>query len=118
MKNLEMRLNIMSERLSIVIPIQLKSRIDELKNKLNLDQSSLIRILLNEAISEKEIEISISEYKKGRITLGEAVLFSKTDYWTYLSLLRDRKIPVNIDEEDHEREIQKVHKKDYKKFIS
>ena len=51
----------MSERLSIIIPKKLKSRLDVLKDRMHLDQSSLIRYLLNIAIEEKEIE-SLSDY--------------------------------------------------------
>ena len=108
----------MSERLSIIIPKKLKSRLDVLKDRMHLDQSSLIRNLLNVAIEEKEIEFAIQEYQKGRITLGEAVLLANTDYWTLLDILHDRGIPANIDIEDQLKEIQQVKEKKYQKFMN
>ena len=107
----------MSERLSILIPEDLKKRIDALKKKVHLDQSSLIRILLHQAIEEQELEFAIKEYQKGQITLGEAVLFARKDYWTFLNILHERKIPASIDEMDHLAEIKDIKNEDYKKFL-
>lgn len=118
MKDLEMRWKKVSERLSIVIPKDLKKRLDQLKKRLNLDQSTLIRILINQAIEEKEFELAIAEYQKGQITLGEAVLLANTDYWTMVSILHDRGIAANIDSEDHLKEIGAIHKKEYKKYMN
>ncbi|MHA1521763.1 MAG: UPF0175 family protein [Promethearchaeota archaeon] len=107
----------MSERLSIIIPIKLKSRIDILKKRMHLDQSSMIRSLLTVAVEEKEIEFAIQEFQKGRITLGEAVVLSNTDYWTLLDILHDRGIPANIDVEDQIKEIQQIKEKGYQRFL-
>ena len=107
----------MSERLSIIIPKKLKSRLDILKKRTHLDQSSLIRSLLIGAVEEKEIEFAIQEFQKGRITLGEAVLLSNIAYWTLLDILHDRGIPANIDIEDHIKEIQEIKTKEYRKFM-
>ena len=107
----------MTERLSILIPTSLKTRIDNLKKKMHLDQSSLIRILINQAIEENELDLAIAEYQKGRITLGEAVLMAHTDYWTLIDLLHDRGIAANIDSDDHAAEIESIRNKDYQKYL-
>lgn len=68
-------------------------------------------------MTEKEIEIAINEYQKGRVTLGEAVLLAKIDYWSFLDILHERKIAANIDENDHIKEIEKIKQGDYKDFL-
>ncbi|MFO8020242.1 MAG: UPF0175 family protein [Promethearchaeia archaeon] len=108
----------MNKKVSVEIPGGLKQRIDELKKKMQLDLETLLRLLLHDAVAEKEIDLAIQEYQKGHVTLGEAVLIANTDYWTFLDILHDRKISANINEQDHKREIQKVRNKEYRKYIN
>ena len=116
-KNLEMRYDAMSEKVSIKLPIRLKRRIDDLKEKMHLDESSLISLLLHDAVAQKEIDMALEEYRKGKISLGEGVLMAKTDYWTFLDILHERKVPANINENDHIKEIKKIQGKKYKQYL-
>ncbi|MHA1732501.1 MAG: UPF0175 family protein [Promethearchaeota archaeon] len=106
-----------SERLSLVISKELKKKIDDFKERLHLDQSSLIRLLLEDALSEKLLEYAINEYREGRVSLGQAVQLAETDYWTFLDVLSRRNIPYISDEEDHHDEILRVGSGEYKKFV-
>ncbi len=108
MKNFESWLIKMSERLSIVIPKKLKKRIDTLKKHKNIDQSALIRKLLTDKVEEEMIEYALTKYSNGLISLGKAVELAETDYWTFLTLLKERHIPLQIDEEDVVEEIERV----------
>ncbi len=107
----------MSERLSLVIPRTLKKKIDALKDRTSVDQSALIRQLLTEAVEKKELDLAIEDYKAGKISLGLAVERANSDYWSFLDVLHDRKVPLNIDVEDIMAEIQRIREGDYKKFV-
>jgi predicted HTH domain antitoxin len=108
----------MSERLSVVISKKLKQKLKSLGDRTNLDQSSLIRQLLSEAVQEKVLELAIQSYKSGKISLGKAVELGETDYWTFLDLLYQRHIPLNLDESDVIEEINRVVTGEYKKYLS
>ena len=107
----------MSERLSIVIPSKMKKKIDDLKQHTHLDQSSLIRQLLSEAIQEKQLIIAIKEYQKGHISLGKAVELAESDYWTFLEELHSRNIPMNVEYNDFVDEIKRIDERDFEKYI-
>lgn len=100
----------MSERLSIVIPKKLKKRIDTLKKHKNIDQSALIRKLLTDKVEEEMLEHALIQYSNGLISLGKAVELAELDYWTFLSLLKERHIPLQLDEEDIMEEIERIKK--------
>ncbi len=107
----------MSERLSLVISKSLKKKIDNLKEKTHTDQSTLIRQLLVEAVEKKQMDLAIEEYSAGKISLGKAVELSESDYWSFLEMLHNRHIPLNIDDEDALKEIERIKAGDYKKFL-
>ena len=107
----------MSERLSIVIPTKLKKKIDELKELTHLDQSSLIRQLLSEAIQEKKLSIGVKEYQKGHISLGKAVELAESNFWSFLEELHNRNISMNVDYDDFIDEIKRIEKGEFEKFI-
>ena len=117
MSNIADWVKIMSERLSIVIPTKLKKQIDELKELTHLDQSSLIRQLLSEAIHEKKLTIGIETYQQGRISLGKAVELAESNYWSFIEELHDRNIAMNVDYDDFVEEIKRIEKGDFEKFI-
>jgi predicted HTH domain antitoxin len=107
----------MSERLSIVISKKLKKKLKSLGDQTNLDQSSLIRQLLAEAVQEKSLDLAIQAYKAGKVSLGKAVELGETDYWTFLDILHQKHVPLNIDEADVMNEINRIDAGDYKEFL-
>lgn len=100
----------MSERLSIVIPKKLKKQIDTLKKHENMEQSALIRKLLTDKVEEEMLEHALTQYSNGLISLGKAIELAESDYWTFLTILKDRHIPMQLDEEDVIKEIEPITK--------
>jgi predicted HTH domain antitoxin len=46
-----------------------------------------------------------------------AVKLAETDYWTFLEILKQKQIPLVIDEEDQKAEIIEIENGDYKKYL-
>ncbi len=107
----------MSERLSIVIPSDLKEELDQLRKRMHMDQSSLIRQLLGEAIQQKRLELALAEYANRKISLGNAADLAGVNLWQFLDELHKRHISLDYSLEDAEREIAGIHAGTYKKFL-
>ena len=82
-----------------------------------MDQSSLIRQLLAEGVQQKSLEFAIQQYKTGKVSLGKAVEIGETDYWTFLDILKQNKIPLNLDESSVIDEIKRIDAGEHKKYL-
>jgi predicted HTH domain antitoxin len=107
----------MSERLSLVIPKALKRRLEGLQEMTNLDQSSLLRQLLAEAVEEKSIEIAAKAFRDGKVSIGTATEIAGTSAWRFLDELRKRNVSLDYDLADARDEIDTIEKGYYKKFM-
>ncbi|MHA1720847.1 MAG: hypothetical protein DRO88_13525 [Promethearchaeia archaeon] len=107
----------MSERLSIIISKTLKQDIDELKKRMNLDQSTLIRKLLADATKEEKLNYAIQEYKNQKLSLGNAAEFANVCLWEFIDELQKRKIFIEFPSEEIDKEINKIQSGYYDQFI-
>ncbi len=107
----------MSERLSLVIPRALKKKLEELKKFTNMDQSSLLRQLLTDAIEAKRLEIAIKEYQDRKVSLGKAVEIAGTSIWRLLDEMRKKNIALDYDINDALEEIKDINNNIYKKHV-
>ncbi len=69
---------------------------------LGLNRSETLRELIDEGRKMKSIEL----YKKGKVSLGLGAKIAKLSLSEYIDLLREYKIPINIDIEDAKKALQ------------
>lgn len=71
-KNILKRVRIIGDKISIILPDNLKKEIDKLRELYKEDQSSFIRKLLRKSIAREKLEFALKEYLNDKISIGKA----------------------------------------------
>jgi len=74
----------------------------------NDDTSSVIRKLLARAITEWKKDYAVEQYKKGEFSFGQAAKFAEISVWEFPGLLKQKKVPINYDEEELEADLKAI----------
>ncbi len=98
----------MSERLSIVVPSEMNDEIEQLQKILNLDKSTVIRHLLSNSIRNFKIDTAVDEYKRGKLSLGNAAELAAINLWEFIEILRKNQVELDLSAEDANLGIEKV----------
>ena len=101
----------MGDKISIVIPDDLKEEIDKLRELYKEDQSSFIRKLLWKSIAQEKLEFALKEYLMDKISLGKASEIAGISIWEMLDELKKRNDTLNYKMAEAELEIEKILKK-------
>lgn len=101
----------MGDKLSIVIPNEMKDEIDKLKEVYKEDQSSLIRRLLWKSIKQEKLELALKDYIEDKISLGKAAELANLSIWEINDELKKRKITLNYKLSEAQLEIERLLKK-------
>lgn len=105
----------MGDKISIILPDELKEEIDKLREIYKEDQSSYIRKLLWKSIAQEKLEYALKEYLNDKISMGKASEIAGISIWEMLDELKKRNITLNYKIAEAELEIEKILKK-YKKL--
>ncbi len=114
-KNILKKVKNMGDKISIVIPNDLKKEIDDLRNLFKEEQSSLIRRLLWKSIAQEKLEYALKDYIDEKISLGKAAEIAGILIWQIIDELKKRNIALKYRISEAELEIVKILKK-YKKI--
>lgn len=98
----------MSERISFVVPKQLRKELKELQRLTGEDQSSLVRRLLDKGIEEIRMDIAVDTYVKGKSSLEKSAGISGSSLWDFLDELRRRNVALKYSVADAESEIKRA----------
>jgi len=101
----------MGDKISFVIPEELKKEIDNLKELYKEDQSSLIRRLLWRSINEEKTDFAIKEYLNEKISMGKAAEIAGISIWEMLDELKKRNITLKYKISEAQCEIENLLKK-------
>jgi len=101
----------MGDKISFVIPEELKKEIDNLKEMYKEDQSSLIRRLLWRSINEEKTDFAIKEYLNEKISMGKAAKIAGISIWEMLDELKKRNITLKYKISEAQSEIENLLKK-------
>lgn len=74
----------------------------------HLDKSTVMRRLLSSAISEWKKEYAIKMYVSGKYSTEQSARFAELSLWSFLDLLKEKKIPLTYDIEELERDIKNI----------
>jgi len=105
----------MGDKISIILPDDLKEEIDKLKEIHKEDQSSYIRKLLWKSVAQEKLDYAIEQYLEEKISLGKASEIAGISMWEMLDELHKRDITLKYKISEAEAEIEKIVKK-YKNF--
>ena len=101
----------MGDKISFVIPEELKKEIDNLKELYKEEQSSLIRRLLWRSIKEEKTDFAIKEYLNEKISMGRAAKIAGISIWEMLDELKKRNITLKYKISEAQCEIENLLKK-------
>ena len=101
----------MGDRISIILPDDLKEEIDKLKEIHKEEQSSYIRKLLWKSIAQEKLDYAINQYLEDKISLGKSSEIAGISMWEMLDELHKRNITLKYKISEAELEIEKILKK-------
>ncbi|MBD3255484.1 MAG: hypothetical protein GF383_10345 [Candidatus Lokiarchaeota archaeon] len=101
----------LGDKISIVLPDDLKEEIDKLREIHKEDQSSYIRKLLWKSIAQEKLDYALNEYLKDKVSLGRAAELAGISIWEMLDELKKRNITLRYKLSEAELEIEKILKK-------
>jgi len=114
-KNILKRVRIIGDKISIILPDNLKKEIDKLRELYKEDQSSFIRKLLWKSIAREKLEFALKEYLNDKISIGKASESAGISIWEMLDELKKRNITLNYKIAEAELEIERILQKYNKK---
>ena len=98
----------LGDKISIILPDDLKEEIDKLRALYKEDQSSYIRKLLWKSIAQEKLNFAIKEYLNDKISIGKATEIAGISIWEMLDELKNRNITLNY--KISEAELEKLSK--------
>ncbi len=101
----------MSERISFVIPKQMKKSLKELQELTGEDQSTLLRKLVDKGLLETKMDIAVDMYVKDKTSLNKSADIAGVSLWRFLDELRNRNVVLKYSLADAQSEIEKVLRK-------
>ena len=110
-KNLLKKVRNLGDKISIILPDDLKEEIDKLKKLFKEDQSSYIRKLLWKSVAQEKLEYAITQYLDDKISMGKAAEIADISIWEMLDELKRRNITLKYKISEAELEIDKIVKK-------
>lgn len=101
----------LGNKISIVLPDDLKEEIDKLRELYREDQSTFIRKLLWKSIAQEKLELALKKYLCDKISLGKASEIAEISIWEMLDELKKRNVTLNYKMAEVELDIEKILKK-------
>ncbi|MHB8566739.1 MAG: UPF0175 family protein [Nitrososphaerales archaeon] len=98
----------MTERISFVIPMHLKKSLKELQELTEEDQSTLLRKLVDNGLTEAKLDIAVDQYVKEKASLEKSSSIAGVSLWIFLDELRKRNIVLKYSLADAQYEIEKI----------
>ena len=98
----------MSERISVVIPKQMRKALRELQELTGEDRSSIVRKLLDKGLSEAKMDIAVDQYVKEKTSLAQSAGIAGVSLWKFLDELKTRNVMLKYSFADAQAEIEKI----------
>ncbi len=98
----------MSERVSFVMPKQLRKSLRELQELTGEDQSTILRKVVDRGLSEARLDIAVDRYVRGKASLEQAAAIAGVSLWRLLDELRTRNVALKYSQVDADAEIDGI----------
>ncbi len=93
------------------LPENLLTELKRIESVEQTDRSTVLRKLLNKAISDWKKEYAGKLYAEGKVTLERAAMDSDVSVREMIEYLKDRRVPAQYDLEDLEEDMKRFYKK-------
>ena len=90
----------MTEVVSTRVPEDMAKDLEEIEKEEKTDRATVVRKLLAKAISQWKLEMALSLYGDGKITLWKAAMIAGLSVWEMVDIVRKRKIPFHYTYDD------------------
>ncbi|MFX0134451.1 MAG: UPF0175 family protein [Candidatus Hodarchaeota archaeon] len=100
----------MGQTITSRIPDKMVKELENIAKIEKLDKSSVIRRLLDIAINIWKEEYALKLFQNRKISLGKAAEICSLSIWEFLEKLSQKKIPLNYDLEELQRDLETVEK--------
>ncbi len=91
------------------LPLDLVRELELIENVEQADRSTTVRRLLSKAIQQWKLEHYVRLYGDGKLTLARAAREAGVSLWEMMDYARARKVPVQYDLEDLQRDVRTIH---------
>jgi predicted HTH domain antitoxin len=98
----------LGERISFVVPKEMKKALGDLQRLTGEDRSTLLRMLIDKGLAETRMDIAVDRYVKDRASLGKASSLAGVSLWGLLDELKRRNVALKYSTAEAEAEIKRV----------
>lgn len=98
----------MGDRISFVIPREMRAALEELQKLTGEDKSTLLRMLVDKGLAETKMDIAVERYVKEKTSLGRSSAMAGVSLWSFLDELRRRNVTLKYSTADAEAEINRI----------
>ncbi|MCY3737362.1 MAG: UPF0175 family protein [Gemmatimonadaceae bacterium] len=91
------------------LPLELVRELELIEDVEQADRSTTVRRLLSKAIQQWKLEHYVRQYGDGKLTLARAAREAGVSLWEMMDYARARKVPVQYDLEDLQRDVRTIH---------
>src|SRR3989338_3400341 len=95
----------MATVLTTRLPPELDKELLQVAKAEHLDKSTVVRRLLSSAVSDWKQEHALKMYSSGKFSAEQASTFAALSLWQFFDLLKAKKIPINYDTEELEKDL-------------
>ncbi len=93
-----------AETITTRLPQELVKEISEASQVEHLGKSEVLRRLLVQGMQQWRIHKALEFYQSGVFSFGQATRFAKVSVWKFSDLLKEYKVPLQLDAEELEQE--------------
>jgi predicted HTH domain antitoxin len=101
----------LGEKISIIIPEDMRKEMESIRNRSMEDQSTLVRRLLRRSLSEEKLDLAIKDYLEDKISIGKAAEFAGVSVWQMMDELKKRNIGLKYKLSEAQLEIERILKR-------
>ncbi len=98
----------MGKILTTRLPEKFVKNLKKISEVEEVDTSTTVRKLLSSAIAEWKKNYAVEQYKKGEFSFGQLAEFAEISVWDVPELLKQKKVPLNYDEEELAKDIKLI----------
>lgn len=87
-----------------------KKMLERLAKLEKVDKSKVLRETLDIGLRQKLINLSLEEFRKGRVSLGKAAEVSGVSMWELIEAIKERKETIHYTKEDLQKDLEALRK--------
>lgn len=95
-----------AETITTRLPRELVKELGEASRMEQLGKSEVLRRLLVQGMQQWRLHKALELYQEGVFSFGQATKFARVSVWRFSDLLKEYKVPLQLDREELEQEFR------------